>query len=92
MSTNYLYVFLLLLLFFLFIFAVIKVIEAKEELDNDLIIASWIDEGELDVEQYMTEELIGRLVKEYMVKTNGMPLKIVFPEYDKKGLNEDQSR
>lgn len=45
--------------------------------------ASWIEEGELDVELYMTEEQIGRLVKDYMVKTNGIPLQIVFPEYDR---------
>ncbi|MEX9896961.1 hypothetical protein AB7W86_20610 [Providencia rettgeri] len=44
---------------------------------------SWIDEGELVVEQYMSEVQIGRLVKQYMAETNGMPLKIVFPEYDK---------
>ncbi|MEX9225573.1 hypothetical protein AB7Z61_20125 [Providencia rettgeri] len=44
---------------------------------------SWIDEGELVVEQYMSEAQIGRLVKQYMAETNGMPLKIVFPEYDK---------
>lgn len=35
------------------------------------------------IETYRTEEEIGRLVKEYMVKTNGMPLQIVFPEYDR---------
>lgn len=45
--------------------------------------ASWIEEGELDVELYMSEEQIGRLVKQYMAETNGIPLKIVFPEYDK---------
>lgn len=54
--------------------------------DNELV--SWIDENELEVEQYMSENQIGRLVKQYMVETNGMPLKIVFPEYDKGDLNE----
>ncbi|HFE3207873.1 hypothetical protein AB7Z60_16395 [Proteus mirabilis] len=48
--------------------------------DNECV--SWIEEGELDIELYMSEEQIGRLVKQYMIKTNGMPLKIVFPEYD----------
>ncbi|WP_336432715.1 hypothetical protein [Providencia rettgeri] len=54
--------------------------------DGELV--SWIEEGELDIELYMSEEQIGRLVKQYMIKTNGMPLKIVFPEYDKGDLNE----
>lgn len=44
---------------------------------------SWLDEKILTVEIYMTEEQIGRLVKDYMVKNNGMPLQIVFPEYDR---------
>lgn len=45
--------------------------------------SSWMDDKTLVVERYMTNEQIGRLVNDYMVKTNGMPLKIVFPEYDK---------
>lgn len=44
---------------------------------------SWMDDKMLTVEQYMTNEQVGRLVKDYMVKTNGMPLQVFFPEYDK---------
>lgn len=68
----------------------IKMIENEKNISNDSGSfipdnewVSWIEEGELDVELYMSEEQIGRLVKQYMAKTNGMPLKIVFPEYDK---------
>ncbi|MGX2015071.1 hypothetical protein [Providencia huashanensis] len=68
----------------------IKMIENKKNISNhsgsfipDNEWMSWIEEGELDIELYMSEEQIGRLVKQYMIKTNGMPLKIVFPEYDK---------
>lgn len=56
------------------------IIEDKESPESD---KSWIDEGCLTVEMYMTEEQIGRLVKNHMKKTNGMPLQVVFPEYDR---------
>lgn len=59
--------------------------EDKESPEGD---KSWIDEGCFTVEMYMTEEQIGRLVKNYMKKTNGMPLRIFFPEFDRDGLNE----
>ncbi|MEG9385115.1 hypothetical protein [Morganella morganii] len=57
--------------------------EDKESPESD---KSWIDEGCFTVEMYMTEEQIGRLVKDYMKKTNGMPLRIFFPEYDMEDL------
>lgn len=60
--------------------------EDKESPESD---KSWIDEGCFTVEMYMTEEQIGRLVKHYMKKTNGMPLRIFFPEFDRDGLNEN---
>lgn len=70
----------------------IKMIENEKNISNnsgsfipDNEWVSWIEEGELDVELYMSEEQIGRLVKQYMIKTNGMPLKIIFPEYDRRG-------
>lgn len=59
--------------------------EDKESPESD---KSWIDEGCFTVEMYMTEEQIGRLVKDYMKKTNGMPLRIFFSEFDRDGLNE----
>lgn len=60
--------------------------EDKESPESD---KSWIDEGCLTVEMYMTDEQIGRLVKNYMKKKNGMPLRIFFPEFDRDGLNEN---
>lgn len=60
-----------------------KILKSQNAFYPDDELFSWIDEGELVVEQYMSEDQVGRLVKKYMVETNGMPLKIVFPEYDK---------
>lgn len=36
----------------------------------------------LEVEDYMTNESVGRQVTDYRQHTNGRPLLIVFPEYD----------
>ncbi|EPJ5772496.1 hypothetical protein ACLO93_18340 [Proteus mirabilis] len=60
-----------------------KILKSKNAFYPDDELFSWIDEGELVVEQYMSKDQVGRLVKQYMIETNGMPLKIVFPEYDK---------
>lgn len=62
--------------------------EDKESPESDKSWKSWVDEESFTVEMYMTEEQIGRLVKNYMKKTNGMPLRIFFPEFDRDGLNE----
>ncbi len=60
-----------------------KILKSKNAFYPDDELFSWIDEGELVVEQYMSKDQVGRLVKQYMIETNGMPLKIVFHEYDK---------
>lgn len=60
--------------------------EDKESPENDKSWRSWGDDESFTVEMYMTEEQIGRLVKDYMKKTNGMPLRIFFPEYDMEDL------
>ena len=44
----------------------------------------------LDIEQHMSNKYIGRLVTRFMKRTNGAPLLIVFPEYDKGDNNEDK--
>lgn len=49
----------------------------------DIDDSNWMEDKILTVEIYMTEEQIGHLVKDYMAKTNGMPLQIFFPEYDR---------
>ncbi|SOD79809.1 hypothetical protein SAMN06272783_4972 [Serratia sp. JKS296] len=36
----------------------------------------------LEIEDYMTEEFVGRQVTEYRKRTKGRSLLIVFPEYD----------
>ncbi|EOK9812835.1 hypothetical protein R1202_RS21420 [Escherichia coli] len=45
----------------------------------------------LDIEQHMSNKYIGRLVTRFMKRTNGAPLLIVFPEYDKGDNNEDKN-
>ncbi len=44
-----------------------------------------------DIEQHMSNKYIGRLVTRFMKRTNGAPLLIVFPEYDKGDNNEDKN-
>ncbi|ECV3484052.1 hypothetical protein EIB25_22565 [Shigella sonnei] len=39
----------------------------------------------------MSNKYIGRLVTRFMKRTNGAPLLIVFPEYDKGDNNEDKN-
>ena len=36
----------------------------------------------LEIEDYMTDECVGRQVTDYRKRTNGRPLLVVFPEYD----------
>ncbi|ENT9103529.1 hypothetical protein ACFGJN_004828 [Escherichia coli] len=43
---------------------------------------------QIEIERYMTNEEVGRLVINFMKRTNGEPLLIVFPEYD----NGDENR
>lgn len=43
---------------------------------------------QIEIEHYMTNEEVGRLVINFMKCTNGEPLLIVFPEYD----NGDENR
>lgn len=45
----------------------------------------------LDIEQHMSNKYIGRLVTRFMKRTNGAPLLIVFPEYDKGDNNEEKN-
>ena len=45
----------------------------------------------LDIEQHMSNKYIGRLVTRFLKRTNGAPLLIVFPEYDKGDNNEDKN-
>ncbi|WP_249821714.1 hypothetical protein [Escherichia coli] len=43
---------------------------------------------QIEIERYMTNEEVGRLVINFMKRINGEPLLIVFPEYD----NGDENR
>lgn len=36
----------------------------------------------LEIEDYMTDESVGRQVTDYRKRTNGRPLLVVFPEHD----------
>lgn len=44
------------------------------------------------IERYMTNEEVGRLVTDYMKRTNGEPLLIVFPEYDNGDKDDDKNQ
>lgn len=46
---------------------------------------------QMEIERYMTNEDIGRLITGYMKCTNGEPLLIVFPEYDNGDDDDDKS-
>ena len=45
---------------------------------------------QMEIEHYMTNEEIGRLITDYMKRTNGKPLLIVFPEYDNGDEDDDK--
>ena len=46
---------------------------------------------QIEIERYMTNEEVGRLVINFMKRTNGEPLLIVFPEYDNGDDNDDKN-
>ncbi|GAB7598490.1 hypothetical protein BvCmsOUNP003_04745 [Escherichia coli] len=48
------------------------------------------DYKQMEIEHYMTNEEIGRLITDHMKHTNGKPLLIVFPEYDN-GDDDDKN-
>ncbi|MES0612517.1 hypothetical protein ABUJ24_27295 [Klebsiella pneumoniae] len=51
--------------------------------DTPFDINNWIQDGVLEVEDYMCIEEIGFLIDQYRNKKNGLPLKITFPNGDK---------
>ncbi|EAQ5262167.1 TPA: hypothetical protein ACGAFX_004419 [Escherichia coli] len=46
---------------------------------------------QIEIEHYMTNEEVGRLVINFMKRTNGEPLLIVFPEYDNGDNDENKN-
>ncbi|HFF1221145.1 TPA: hypothetical protein ACGBDE_004639 [Escherichia coli] len=51
-----------------------------------------INHKQIEIERYMTNEEVGRLVTDYMKRTNGEPLLIVFPEYDNEDKDDDKNQ
>ena len=65
-----------------------QISEPEEESVNIL----YADQYEtLPIERYMTNEEVGRLVFNFMKRTNGEALLIVFPEYDNGDDNDDKN-
>lgn len=66
-----------------------KLIKAMKHGNNNKISIDNYDQ--IEIERYMTNEEVGRLVINFMKRTNGEPLLIVFPEYDNGDDNDDKN-
>lgn len=42
----------------------------------------WLDDNDLCIEMWMSNERIGQLIREYAHHNNGNPLVVQFPEFD----------
>ncbi|EET3644097.1 hypothetical protein ACYIQY_004657 [Escherichia coli] len=68
---------------------IIKLIKTMEHSNNNKVSIDNYDQ--IEIERYMTNEEVGRLVINFMKRTNGEPLLIVFPEYDNGDDNDDKN-
>lgn len=66
-----------------------KLIKTMKHGNNNKISIDNYDQ--IEIERYMTNEEVGRLVINFMKRTNGEPLLIVFPEYDNGDDNDDKN-
>ncbi|EBG5082261.1 hypothetical protein ACTZHO_27035 (plasmid) [Escherichia coli] len=68
---------------------IIKLIKTMKHGNNNKVSIDNYDQ--IEIERYMTNEEVGRLVINFMKRTNGEPLLIVFPEYDNGDDNDDKN-
>ncbi|EFI9294476.1 hypothetical protein G3S67_005013 [Escherichia coli] len=68
---------------------IIKLIKTMKHSNNNKVSIDNYDQ--IEIERYMTNEEVGRLVINFMKRTNGEPLLIVFPEYDNGDDNDDKN-
>lgn len=66
-----------------------KLIKTMKHNNNNKVSIDNYDQ--IEIERYMTNEEVGRLVINFMKRTNGEPLLIVFPEYDNGDDNDDKN-
>lgn len=71
------------------ILRITKLIKTMKHGNNNKISIDNYDQ--IEIERYMTNEEVGRLVINFMKRTNGEPLLIVFPEYDNGDDNDDKN-
>ncbi|EFI5987054.1 hypothetical protein KB269_004172 [Escherichia coli] len=68
---------------------IIKLIKTMKHSSNNKVSIDNYDQ--IEIERYMTNEEVGKLVINFMKRTNGEPLLIVFPEYDNGDNNDDKN-
>ena len=68
-----------------------KLIKTMKHSNNNNNKISIDNYDQIEIERYMTNEEVGRLVINFMKRTNGEPLLIVFPEYDNGDDNDDKN-
>ncbi|EMQ8169452.1 hypothetical protein REO93_004805 [Escherichia coli] len=68
---------------------IIKLIKTMKHSSNNKVSIDNYDQ--IEIERYMTNEEVGKLAINFMKRTNGEPLLIVFPEYDNGDNNDDKN-